>query len=805
MLKNYFVIALRQILKDKLFSAINIGGLAIGLAASMLIALFVQYELSHNDFWQNKQNLYQVNTRFNYPGFSFDNEQAAKPVSAELQQYFPEQIVNSARFTSRHPIIQVGDRLFEQEVRLADTQLAQILSFQVISGDLTAALKDTSSIALSESLANKLFGGENSLNKVIEYRDHDDVRSLKVVAVYQDLPSNSTYHFPALMQLTEQQQPGRNEWNNAHYTTLLQVTDTEAAAFIDAKLQEFIDQRAIMDEYWHEQGIEKTELMVLSLTRLDQVYMSREQNLETVNLYSLVALLILIIASFNFMNLSLARSSKRLKEVGLRKSLGATQAQIWWQFIAETYVLAVVAFVIALALVEISLPWYQAIWGKPLELDYFATSSLITAFALLSFIALLGGAYPAFVSAKYKPANVLTANQSSASLLSNGFRNFLVVAQFTASVCLIICSAVIYSQVNYSMSVERGFNKEQLMLLHGVGREPVSSRQAALKQQLLKVDIVESASYINMFPATDASGRMTFSLKQGGEQDTLSIGYRLWDEDFAQTFDQKLLAGRFFSDEYAEDGANLQSGTDTENVIVNAAALHHLGLTEDPAMAIDQLIETQEVTFRIVGVVDNTIYRSIKYQVEPEMYRLSARPAGFMAVKFKGSAATAEAQIKAFWHSQVPELPFVRTFVEDLANFEFSNEKTSASLLFSSAILAALIACLGLFGLASFTSQKRTKEIGIRKVYGASRKELIALLLWQFSKPVLIACTLGSALAFVLMVDWLEQYPYRIEASVIGLVALATCCFAFVIATLTIAGNTLKVTRANPIKALRYE
>lgn len=805
MLKNYFIIAYRQLLKNKLFSFINIGGLAIGLAACILIGLFVQYENSYDNFWSDKERVYRININYHYPNFEWPTEQAPAPVKSQLKHFFSEDIEHTARFLTNYPIIKADGEVYEQMIQAADPELLQILAFDVIKGQIS--LVDNNSINLSESTAKKLFGEQEAIGQTIEYTNHDDVRILKVSAVYRDLPTNTIYAFPALIKLADETDSfsRNNDWNNPAFNTLIKFVDETAASRVASQLTTFIKERADMGDYWREQGADKVEMMRMELVPVYAQHLKRGNNQQTIYLYQLVALLILIIACFNFMNLSLARSTKRLKEVSLRKSLGATQGQVWWQFIIETYVLAAIALLIAVTLVELALPWYQTLWDKPLTLDYFTLQNVYMGFGLLSFIAVLGGFYPALVSARNKPATVLTANNASTSMISGGFQNILVVAQFATSICLIICAAVIYSQVNHSMSVERGFDQEQIMILHGVGREPVSQRQDVLKQELKKLPVVESASYINMFPATDAQGVVTFTLDNNGEQELISVDYREWDFDFAKTFSQKLLAGRLFDQSYAEDVTKGDLSKQITNIVINESAVAHFNFGETPQQAVGKLIESSQGAFRVVGVVANTMYRSVKNEVKPEIYRIRPGHGGFLAIKFKGLGKEADKQIRTFWQQHVPELPYVRTYVEDLVNYEFAAEKTSAHLLFSCAILAALIACLGLFGLAVFTSQKRTKEIGVRKVYGASQKELLALLLWQFSKPVLIACVIGLATSAVLMSDWLQQYPYRIEEMQIWVIGVMTCLVAFVIAIATIATNTIKVARANPIKALRYE
>ena len=808
MFKNYFIIAYRQILKNKLFSFINIGGLAVGLAACILISLFVQYEYSYDQQWQNKEHIFQVNTAYNYPDVDpWDSENTAGIVKPELDQYFSEQIINSARVRTHSPIIQISDNLFEQSMASADASLADILSLEMLQGNLKQTLQDPNSIALSASLAQKLFGSQPALNQLIEYQNHNDVRELKVTAIYQDISANSVYSFPALIQLKEQETASRSSknWESGNYITLLKLKTPEQAQEINQQLERFISQKAKLDSYWTDQGVTPSSLLDLKLQPISQQYISRDGKKEAIYLYQVVALLVLLIACFNFMNLSLSRSTRRLKEVSLRKSMGATQSQVLWQFISETFLLAAVALLLALALVELLLPWYSAFWGKELVLNYTSPQNLAVAFGLLSSVSILAGLYPAMVMAKYKPAQVLTANHSSASGLSLKFRNLLVIVQFSVSICLIICAAVIYSQVSHSLNMDRGYDKEQLLILHGVGREPVAQKQERLKQEILKLPIVESATYIGMFPATQGYASIGLDIESGGDLRQITIAYRDMDFDFAKTFNQQLLAGRFFSNNYGEDRNAL--GTDeTSSIVINESAISHLGLNTTPEETVGKLLNLSDGgSLRIVGIVADSFYRSVKSKIEPEMYIVRRGHGAFLTVKFRGSSADAEKAIKQFWHEQVPELPFVTTFVEDLANVQFRGEKRMAAILFSGAVLASIIACLGLFGLATFNAERRTKEIGIRKVHGATVREIVSLLLWQFSKPVFLACALGSASAVYFIQSWLEQFPYRVGDSLVWLMVALACLCAIILTLVSVTFNTVKVAKTNPIKALRYE
>ncbi|MCJ9428009.1 ABC transporter permease [Kordiimonas marina] len=834
MFQNYLNVALRNLIKHKLYSAINIIGLAVGLAACILISLYVRDELSFDKFWSNANNIYRLQTTFKIPGREpFVTVMAQGPSKHALKEYFSEDIDKVTRFNNMNTILRYKGGVYSQEMMWTDPETADMFSFDVVEGDIHKALHDNASLAISQSLAKKYFGDEDPLGKVVTVNVHRLQRDYRVAAVFKDLPHNTVLKFDALAMIDEKdfaQEPWEfTQWfsvNNYVYFTLKPGVNI---ARVNDQLAAFTNKNITMPSaITGGQKRDASSFITYDTLALPDVElhsprsgmeMKAAGSLTTVIIFSAIAGLILLIACINFMNLATAKSTQRAREVALRKVLGAKRGQLVLQFIGESVFIAAIGLVLGFVLVELALPAFNQFIGKDMVFNYGDPVVLLLLVGLTVTVGVLGGAYPALVLSGFLPARVLKANKSAETSGSMRLRSVLVVVQFSISIALIIATGVVYGQKLYATNMNPGFNKDNLLVIHNVGRTGARDKQEALKQEILRMPNVTSAAFSDDTPGTSDENNTSVKVPGSETDQSILLGVQNVDYDFLKTYQIKLLAGRNYSRDRTMDGVpDGSKAKDGEmlpgTVILNVGALRRLGFGT-PKEAIGKQItmgiagpngKPAKTLMTVIGVIPEIHFQTLKNMLRPEMYLYrSHSPFDSLTVRFKGNPEALIKRIEGTWKSMITTVPYEYDFVDQNLAEAFDREANTSILLGIFSGLAIIIACLGLYGLASFTAERRTKEIGIRKVMGATVFDVVRLLIWQFSKPVLIANLIAWPVAAYGLMRWLQNFPYRLDSWYLVPCCIAAGLLALLVAWVTVGGNAAKVARANPIKALRYE
>jgi putative ABC transport system permease protein len=827
MWRNYLTVGLRALGKNRTYAFINIFGLALGLAACLLILLYVRYETSYDEWLPDSDRVYQVQATWHEPGQPVTrNQHSPFPVRDTIAAGFPE--IEAVTVARQGEMVTVREgRPVAVDELYVDPAFFDIFRLEFVQGSAKTALPNVNSLVMTQSEAARQFGTSNALGRTVAERTGEGTYDYKVTGVIKDLPPNSHLQLatiarfdPASWDSVPAAYKSWGSMSQLHYVKLRPGAD---AARINAALPAW-EKKIIPPETMEGRTATRADIMDLKLVNVADVHLGEAQlgslapgnDPRTVYTFAIVAILILVMACINFINLSTARAGQRAREVALRKVLGATRRQLVTQFLGESFLLVALAMLVALALVELSAPRLGAFLGADLRIGYSGSGSfLLPALALTVVVGALGGLYPALYLSRFQPAGVLKANASSAQAQgSPGLRNSLVVAQFAISIGLIVCTAVIYSQTRFVETIDPGYRREGLIQMDGAGR--LGDTYEAFKREALKVPGVASVGLTNLGVA--ATNKTIIAARAPEQPVPVDIGFYRIDPDFFPTMGMRLLAGRLLDERHAKDEVvrpdpAAKDGTPPLvtrglNVVVNRRAAMQLGYAE-PAAAVGKTVKVgldgeDFIPSTIVGIVEDTRIRSARDEIEPLIFGYD--PTRTSQILFRYSHAV-PAQVMTglgkLWARFQPDVPFEADFAEDLVARLYERERARAAMFLGFSIFAIVIACLGLFGLAAFTTERRTKEIGIRKVLGARIRDIVRLLTWQFSKPVVLANLVAWPLAWWAMRDWLNGFDVRIPLTpgpflLAGLLALA-------IAVGTVAGHALRVARLNPIHALRYE
>lgn len=829
LLTNYLTSAWRNIFNHKLFSAINILGLAIGLAACMLIALFVRDELSYDSFWTKSDRIYRTHMGFQVPGRDpVQTVLTPGPVKAALKKNFP-QIINAARISNRNPTIIIDNEYFLENISVVDTDIINMFDFDIFEGELTAAINDKSSLILNRTLATKYFGNNNPIDQIVTIDFNSFKRDYRVAAIIEDMPENSQLNITAMIAVDEDAW-GKDsmdsnvfaDWFSVDAQLYYEIAEGTDNNEIENGITAFID-RNFPKLPFGGSDAKTSDMIKIKTMNVKDLHLKSKGfgeyrdpgDYNTIIVFTAVAILILIIASINFTNLSSARASQRAKEVSLRKVMGASKKNLVTQFLGESIFLTLFGLIIAFMIVEFSLPLYNVILAKDLAIDY-ASTDLLYVLLLALFIGVLGGAYPAFILSAFRPIENLKANQSSESSASVKFRTVLVIFQFSVSIGLFVSTAVVYGQMLYAQNKDLGYDQNNMLLIHDLGREDASAKLSTLIQELRRLPNATSVSWANFSPGYMSENNTTVRTEGMSKEDSTLIGKRAIGYEYFSTYKVPLLAGREFdidraNEEYSTDA--IRSGEiSTGTLIVNQSGMRKLGFT-DPQEAIGKIVYTSvgspqenlEAEHEIIGVIPDIHFDSLKKTIRPEVYQLFRKYASTITVRFNGDPNGIAEAARSLWNNEVPSIPFNYDFAVDTLADQYQQEKGQASMFAAFAVLAILIAAMGLYGLASFTADRRTKEIGIRKVMGASVFDVVKLLVWQFSKPVIIANLIAWPISYYAMSIWLENFVYRLEVLFIIGFCLIAGIAALLIAWGTVATNSMRVAKSNPINALRHE
>lgn len=786
MLKNYFKIAFRNLLYQKAYSFINIFGLSVGLAACLLIALYVRLELSFDRFHAKAGRIVRVTQHLeNSREGEWRWAYAPDPLAAELKANFPEVEETASVNVYSNKLVQCGDRRFyEDQFAFVNPEVFKLFDFSVRRGDPATGLAPPFKVFLSQSAARKYFGEENPLGKTLTLGNQ---HVFEITGIFADLPPNSHLQFRFAASRESQYFMGwkRDDWfsNALTYVLLRQPRD---ATSLETKLP------ALAIKHFGEPAKKRFSLiplMDIHLYASDLKDPAPQSDIRYVYLFSSIALLILFIACINYVNLATARAAKRAREVGVRKVVGAGRIQLVRQFLGESVMLSIMALGLSLALVEVLLPFFNRLMNRSLQVNVLEISWLLPVLAgTIVVVGLLAGSYPAWFLSAFRPAIVLKGEVCSPAF--RALRQGLVVFQFGVSVALIIGTLIIQQQLHFLQQQRPGFDKAQIVTIPTRGE--LKNDYAAFKSELLQhpsIERVTTASsllgsyWIHSIPLKKIE-------EAPGDGYFFVDGFQV-DYDFFATLGLEIIRGRAFSPDFPSDVTNA--------VIINETAVRKLGWEEPLGKHIE--LSGQRV---VVGVVKDFHYKTHRAPIEPIVITLTDSVSTLIAAKISpGDLPGTLASMKKTWETMVPSLPFQYAFLDEEFDALYRTERRLGQLFGAFASLAVLIACLGLFGLAAYLAQLRTKEVGIRKVLGATVTNIIVLLSKEFVKLVLIANLIAWPVAYFAMNKWLQDFAYRIGINW-WIFALAGG-LALLIALLTISMQAVKAALANPVEALRYE
>ncbi len=791
MFRNYFKTAWRNLTKNKFYSAINITGLAIGLAVGIMILLWVQNELSYDKFHHNANNIYKINSHLG-SGTSAQVWDGAPGPLLIFSKQLPE-VVNAVRVNeiSEQLLFKYQDKKFkESKLAFVDSTFFSIFDFKLIEGNASKPFPDLTSIIITSSEAKKYFGGQQAVGKILT----TDQGNFTVSGVMQDFPENSTMQYNMLLPMTLYAEQfaasgGNGDWKtmdedlgNYYFRIYLQLRKDATPEAVSKKISTlYLDKRkADIDA--------KNNFFALqSLPSLHLIAPDNNSSaLQTVRIFLIVAILILCIACINYVNLSTARSMLRSKEVSMRKIIGAARAQLFLQFIVESVLLFIIASALSLVIIYLLLPLYNQVSGRHLLFSFSNTSVLLVVVCAIVGSLALSGIYPAMQLSAFKPMETLRG-KLSLGIKKATFRKVLVVTQFVFSVGLIISTIVISRQLQYMREKDLGFDKEHVFVF-GL-RNELHGHFAAVRNELLKQPGVLGAASISGTIA-GINGTTGDTYWDGKEKDrTFLITANAIDKDFIPLMKMKITQGNNFTG----------SPADSAHFILNETAIRQAGI-KDPVGKSFTLWSRKGT---IIGVVKDFNYESLKTAIAPAIFYYD--PTGWvMYVKTTGKdAPKAIAAAQKVWKGYASEFPFEYSFLDDDFNRMYKDDQRTGTLFNVFAIAAILISCLGLFGLATYTAQVKTKEIGIRKVLGASVTSLIRLLSKEFIVLILTAFVVATPLAWYFMSRWLRDFAYRININ--WWIFLVTGVLAIIIALLTVGFQAIKAAVANPVKSLRTE
>ena len=802
---NYLKIALRNLLKHKGYSTINIFGLTLGMACCVLIMLYVQDELSYDRYHANAERIYRVSRQWtNQDGrISLHLGHIAPPFGPLLKSDFPASVLEVTRFLRPGtPLVSYGDHHFqESRFFFADSTVFSIFSWELISGDRMTALAEPNSVIISESTSKKYFGGEDAVGKVLRYNQQED---LKVTGVMRDIPENSHFQadflcsFISFENAVGAQNLERN-WGSNNFATYILTPETFDPAAFMAQLPAFIDKHMGPAP----NGNRPSTGTQLNLWPLSSIHLTSHLDSEVepnsdvtyIYVYSAVALFVLLIACFNFMNLSTAHASRRAKEVGIRKVLGAYRLLLIRQFLGESILISFIALMVALGGVHLLLPWFNAFVDKGLALNYAGNWPGLLALASIAVIVgMAAGVYPAFFLSAFQPASVLKG-ETARGRAGLKFRSILVVTQFAISISLIVSMGIVYDQLEFMRKKNLGFDKEMIVYLPANSR--IREQFAVLRDQLLSQPGITDVTISSRVPSGRLLDSQGGTAEVGGDmrQITSRIADIHVDHNFMKTYRVPFAAGRDFDINLASDS--------TEAFILNEVSIAAIGWSSAEE-SIGKRFQYGGRTGKIIGVVRDFHFESLHQKIAPIVFLIN--PGRFNAVSVRIAAGHAENVLdilKDRWQLLRPSYPFIPQFVDEQFNRQYESEERLGLVFGIFSGLAVVIACLGLLGLASFVAERRTKEIGVRKVLGASIANIVFQLTKQFTLLVLVANLVAWPLAYFVMTSWLDGFAYRTN---IGLFTfLFAGVLAILVAFLTISYQAIRAAMANPVKSLRYE
>jgi len=798
MFSNYFRVALRNLRKHAVYSAINVLGLAIGMTCCLLIFLYVRHELSYDNYHGKADRIYRVVTDIKTDTETIHADVSSDATGPHLQTGLPE-VQEAVRLNYRGFLFESGANKFQEgQVLIADANLFKVFDFPMVTGSPQTALQAPFSLVLTEKAAKKYFGSENPVGKTIKL---DGKHAATVTALIRDVPENTNFKFDIVLSMatlkTQSFQPDLDEqWGSFGWHTYVLLPEGHNPKALEAKLPALLEKHAgkMMREY--------KMFYTLFLEPLRDVYLRSDRgapekgSIANVYIFSVVAVFILLIACFNFTNLTIARATERAREVGVRKVIGAGRGQLTAQFLGESVLLSLLAFGLALVLSQLLLPVFNELAGKTISDTVVGRPGhWLLLLGLALGVGLLAGLYPAAVLSAFRPVAVLKGRFSGGPQ-GLALRKVLVVFQFTVSVALIAGTLVVYRQLNYMRSQPLGFNKAQTLVLRMNDREYIERHYETLKEQLAAVPGVQSVSASSATPGSgDYNGAYTEIEKRDGGMQGANLSLYSVDYDYLSQYGIKVVAGRTFSKSFATDS--------TEALILNEAAAASLGYG-DPAALVGKRFTQWGRKGQVIGVVSNFHLGSLHDSIAPLALRVAPGSFGLFSLRVKaGDEAGTVERVEKAWRTLVPQWPFEYFFLDEQFDRQYRAEERFGQLFLYFSSLAIFIACLGLLGLISYITVQRTKEIGVRKVLGASVGNIVLLLSRDFLWLVGVALVVAVPVSWYAMNRWLENFAYHTQVGW-WIFALAGG-LALLIALLTISFQAIKAALANPVNSLRSE
>ncbi len=801
MIRNYFKIALRNILKHKFFSVINITGLVIGMTCCLLIFIYVMDELSYDRFNYGYENLYRVALHGRMSGQEILTSNSSLPVGPAMKAEIPG-IEEMTRLmpSGSGMAFRYDDKSFtEPKVFYADSNFLEFFRYNLLEGDAKTALKDPNTIVITPAIATKYFGTEDPMGKALVIGL--DKIACKVTGVMDQLPSNSHLHFNALISAVTGEKNFFNGWTGNSIFTYIRKTPETTAEEVNAKLEGLVKKYVgeelknglgiSYDQFIKQGGLYSYYIFPIADSHLSSGLSDDIEpvgDMRNVYIFSGVGLFILLIACINFMNMATAQSAGRAKEVGLRKTLGSQRSQMIWQFLSESFLYSAVAIVLALMISFMVLPYFNLLSGKELTLSALMSPLFTLAAAvLIILVGFVAGSYPAFYLTSFNVVEVLKG-KARAGMKSKGVRSSLVVFQFAVSTFLIIATLVVFQQLSYMQTKNLGLDKGNVISIAGTRR--LAGNRDAFKTAIEdKTGIVKSSYTDNTFPGIN---NITVFRQHGIEVDHL-VGKYNADWDHLDVMKIEMKEGRFFSREFKSD---------TVAVVINEAAVKEFGLQHPLEESLTDFNGPVPQEVKIIGVMKDFNFETLKSKVRPLVVQLTEK-SRILLVRYQGDPQKAIASVEQEWKNLAPGEPFEYSFLDQDFDRLFRSEMRLRNIFTVFSSLAIFIACMGLFALAAFTTEQRTKEIGVRKALGATTMSLTVLLSKEFTRLVVIAILPAVALGWYVADWWLKDFTYRISLSPITFVGSAL--MAIVIAWITVSYQSVKAASSNPVSSLRYE
>jgi len=806
MLKNHIKTALRNMLKQKGYSLINILGLAIGMASCLLILMYVRHELSYDHYHAHADRIYRVAGSYRMGGRSFETATVGAPVAKALVDDYQE-IEDAVRFRGKGSfVIRYGHNSYkERHIVYADSSFLSMFNIPLIKGNPETALADPNMLILNKKTAEKYFGNEDPIGKILKL---DDKYDYKVTGFFEQIPSNTHFHFDILLSMGSLKESKELIWLNNNFNTYIRLTEGTDPKALEAKFPEMLKKymgpqiKLLTGKSWDEIDTEemRAEFYLQPLTEIhlhSDLLAELEPNSDVkyIYIFSAIAFFVLLIASINFMNLSTARSAGRSKEVGIRKVLGSHRKQLIKQFLTESTLLSLVSMGFALLFIKLALPAFNSLSGKELTpADMTKGAVVMAVFAITLLTGFLAGSYPAFFISSFRPANVLKGKFKT-GIKTGPLRSGLVIFQFAASVILIIGTFVVYKQLRYIQNKKLGFDKEQVLILSNTYL--LGNQAKSFKDEVLSSPLFLNGTISGCLP-TPSERNSTTVFPEANFNDEHTTSIQVWDvdHDYIQTLGMEIIEGRDFSREFA---------TDTEAAIINEAAVKQFGWDQAVGKRLSRFTSQQgnHITLTVIGVVKDFHFESLRTNIGPLLMYLGENTD---LIAFRLNTENISGAIDLLekkWRVFLPHQPFEYFFMDDEFDTLYHAEQRIGKIFSVFAGLAIFIGCLGLFGLSAFTAEQRTKEIGIRKVLGATVPTIIRLLLREFVILIGIANLVAWPVAYLVMNRWLKDFAYKMAPGV--WIFLLAGMGTLIIAIMTVGFQAVKAAVSDPAKSLRYE